>query len=58
MKDIKIKIINPLIGDSIPLPEYETVGSAGLDLRACLEDKLILRAQASQLIPIGFAMYL
>ena len=58
MKDIKIKIINPLIGDSIPLPEYETVGSAGLDLRACLEDKLILKAQASQLIPIGFAMYL
>ncbi|MDA8604587.1 dUTP diphosphatase [Gammaproteobacteria bacterium] len=58
MKDIKIKIINPLMGDSIPLPEYETDGSAGLDLRACLEEKLILEAGMSQLIPIGFAMYL
>ena len=58
MKDIKIKIINPLMGDPIPLPEYETDGSAGLDLRACLEEKSILEAGMSQLIPIGFAMYL
>ncbi|MDA1083286.1 MAG: dUTP diphosphatase [Proteobacteria bacterium] len=58
MKDIKIKIINPLMGNSIPLPEYETDGSAGLDLRACLEEKSILEAGMSQLIPIGFAMYL
>ena len=58
MKDIKIKIINPLMGDTIPLPEYETDGSAGLDLRACLEEKSILEAGMSQLIPIGFAMYL
>ncbi|MDA9561652.1 dUTP diphosphatase [Gammaproteobacteria bacterium] len=58
MKDIKIKIINPLMGDSIPLPEYETDGSAGLDLRACLGEKSILEAGMSQLIPIGFAMYL
>ncbi|MDA9033546.1 dUTP diphosphatase [Gammaproteobacteria bacterium] len=58
MKDIKIKIINPLMSDSIPLPEYETDGSAGLDLRACLEEKSILEAGMSQLIPIGFAMYL
>ena len=33
------------MGDSIPLPEYETQGSAGLDLRACLEGKLILKAK-------------
>ncbi len=58
MKDIKIKIINPLIGNSIPLPEYETSGSAGLDLRACINEKMILKAGLSQLIPIGFAMYL
>ena len=44
--------------DTIPLPEYETDGSAGLDLRACLEEKSILEAGMSQLIPIGFAMYL
>tara|TARA_B100000768_G_scaffold97661_1_gene91091 strand:- start:165 stop:620 length:456 start_codon:yes stop_codon:yes gene_type:complete len=58
VKDIKIKIINPLIGNSIPLPEYETSGSAGLDLRACINEKMILKAGLSQLIPIGFAMYL
>ena len=46
------------MGDSIPLPEYETDGSAGIDLRACLEEKSILEAGMSQLIPIGFAMYL
>ena len=58
MKDIKIKIINPLMGSSIPLPEYETSGSAGLDLRACIANKITLKAGVSQLIPIGFAMYL
>ena len=46
------------MGDSIPLPVYETDGSAGIDLRACLEEKSILEAGMSQLIPIGFAMYL
>ena len=58
MKNIKIKIINPLMGSSIPLPEYETDGSAGLDLRACLDIKLNLEAGMSKLIPIGFAMHL
>ena len=58
MKDVKIKIINPLMGKSIPLPEYKTKGSAGLDLRACLDEKITLKADSSHLIPIGFAMYL
>jgi|TARA_B100001059_G_scaffold113666_1_gene113833 dUTP pyrophosphatase len=58
LKNIKIKIINPLMGSKIPLPEYETDGSAGLDLRACLDRKLELQAGKSELIPIGFAMYL
>ena len=52
LKNIKIKIINPLMGSSIPLPEYETDGSAGLDLRACLDIKLNLEAGMSKLIPI------
>lgn len=46
------------MGSTIPLPEYETKGSAGLDLRACLDNQLILQAGVSKLIPIGFAMYL
>tara|TARA_Y100000768_G_C23835711_1_gene613616 strand:+ start:400 stop:855 length:456 start_codon:yes stop_codon:yes gene_type:complete len=58
LKNIKVKIINPLMGDKIPLPEYETIGSAGLDLRACIETKLNLESGKTLMIPIGFAMYL
>ena len=58
MIDIKLKIISPLIGQKIPLPQYETKGSAGLDLRACIEDKLILNPGKTELIPMGFAMHL
>jgi len=58
LKNIKVKIINPLMGDTIPLPEYETAGSAGLDLRACLETKLNLKSGQTSMIPIGFAMHL
>ena len=58
MINIKLKIINPLVGDKIPLPKYETKGSAGLDLRACLEEKLILKPGKTELIPMGFAMHL
>ncbi len=46
------------MGDTIPLPEYETSGSAGLDLRACLETKLNLKSGQTSMIPIGFAMHL
>ena len=58
MKDIEIKIINPLMGDSIPIPKYETKGSAGIDLRACIEEKVLLAAGTTSMVPIGFAMYL
>ena len=58
MISVKIKIISPLIGKEIPLPKYETAGSAGLDLRACIENKLTLEPGKTEMIPIGFAMYL
>tara|TARA_B100000212_G_scaffold61748_1_gene42004 strand:- start:1022 stop:1477 length:456 start_codon:yes stop_codon:yes gene_type:complete len=58
LKNIKIKILNPMINDSIPLPQYETNGSAGMDLRACIEKELILKSNCTEMIPIGFAMYL
>ena len=51
MIDLKVKILNPLIGDSIPLPEYSTEGSAGLDLRACVEESFTLKPQECKLIP-------
>tara|TARA_B100001057_G_scaffold428792_1_gene454507 strand:- start:252 stop:707 length:456 start_codon:yes stop_codon:yes gene_type:complete len=58
LKNIKIKILNPMINESIPLPQYETNGSAGMDLRACIEKELILKSSCTKMIPIGFAMYL
>ena len=58
MIDLKVKILNPLIGSSIPLPEYSTEGSAGLDLRACLEEDLLLKPQECQLIPLGFSIFI
>tara|TARA_B100000902_G_scaffold114412_1_gene115459 strand:- start:250 stop:705 length:456 start_codon:yes stop_codon:yes gene_type:complete len=58
LRNIKIKILNPMINDSIPLPQYETNGSAGMDLRACIEKELILKSNCTEMIPIGFAMHL
>ena len=58
MKKIKLKILNPLIGNKIPVPKYETKGSAGLDLRACIKEKLILKPGKTVMIPMGFAMHL
>ena len=58
MKQVKLKILNPLIGNEIPIPKYETKGSAGLDLRACIKEKLILKPGKTEMIPMGFAMHL
>ena len=51
MKSIDYTIVDPRIGDSIELPEYQSDGSAGLDLRACLPDTLLLEPDATELIP-------
>ena len=53
---IAVKIIDPRMAD--PLPAYATPGSAGLDLRACLQEPLTLQANAWQLVPTGIAIYL
>lgn len=58
MYNLQVKILNPLVGTSIPLPEYATSGSAGLDLRACLEDDLNLAPGAVELVPTGLAIYI
>ena len=58
MRSIELKILDPRVGESIPLPHYATEGSAGLDLRACLEHSLTLAAGATELIPTGFAMHM
>ena len=58
MTVLKVKILSPLIGASIPLPAYTTAGSAGMDLRACMTEPLCLRPGATELIPTGLAIYL
>lgn len=57
LHSVQIKIVDPRLGDSIPLPTYATEGSAGLDLRACLERPLTLEPGQTELIPTGLAMY-
>jgi dUTP pyrophosphatase len=55
---LKVKVLDPRIGDSIPLPAYATDGSAGLDLRACLEEPLLLEPGQAHLVPTGLAIHL
>lgn len=55
---LKIKILNPKIGSILPLPAYATSGSAGMDLRACLEQPLVLNPGDVQLIPTGLAIHI
>ena len=56
MMDIDVKIIDPRMADQ--LPAYATPGSAGLDLRACLDGPLTLLPNAWQLVPTGIAIFL
>lgn len=55
---LQLKILNEKIGKQIPLPEYATNGSAGVDLRACLDDAVELKPGQTELIPTGLAMYI
>ncbi len=57
-KKIQLKILDPRLGNELPLPEYATPGSAGLDLRACLDEPLELRPGATHLIPTGLAIHI
>jgi deoxyuridine 5'-triphosphate nucleotidohydrolase len=54
---LKVRILDPRVGREFPLPAYATPGSAGLDLRACLDADLVLDAGKAELIPTGLAIY-
>jgi dUTP pyrophosphatase len=56
MTPVDVRILDPRMHDR--LPAYATAGSAGLDLRACLEAPLVLRPGESQLVPTGLAIHL
>ncbi len=58
MKKIQLKILDPRIGNEIPLPEHATSGSAGMDLRACIDNSIILKPGDTELIPTGMAIHI
>jgi dUTP pyrophosphatase len=58
LKAVQLKIIDPRLGQDIPLPDHATDGSAGMDLRACVESKTMLQPGETLLIPTGFAMHI
>jgi deoxyuridine 5'-triphosphate nucleotidohydrolase len=55
---IKLKILDPRLGRDYSLPEYATRGSAGLDLRACIEQPLELAPGEAELLPTGLAIHI
>ncbi len=57
-RTLQVRILDPRLGTEFPLPAYATEGSAGLDLRACLEAPLVLAAARAELIPTGLAIHL
>ena len=58
MKPVQIKILDPRLGTEFPLPDYATEGSAGVDLRACVDAPLTLAPGETRLVPTGFAMHM
>lgn len=55
---IQIKILDPRVGESFALPTYATSGSAGLDLRVCIDEPLQIAPQETVLLPTGLAIYI
>ena len=56
-RPLKLRVLDPRIGREFPLPAYATGGSAGLDLRACVEAPLVLAPGQAQLIPTGLSIW-
>ena len=54
---IKLRILDPRIGKEFPLPQHATAGSAGMDLRACIDAPLVLKPGGAELIPTGIAIF-
>ena len=55
---VEYKILDPRLGNEIEMPHYATQGSAGLDLRACIDEPLTIAPGETQLIPTGLAIHL
>jgi dUTP pyrophosphatase len=55
---VKLRILDPRIGREFPLPHRATAGSAGMDLRACIDAPLLLASGGAELIPTGISIYI
>ncbi|MBY3788280.1 dUTP diphosphatase [Photobacterium carnosum] len=58
MNTIDLKILDPRVGTEFPLPAYATTGSAGLDLRACLDQALTVAPGETHLVSTGLAIHI
>ena len=58
MRTVKTVILDPRLGTEFPLPHHATPGSAGIDLRACLDQPLTLAPGQTQLLPTGMAIHI
>ena len=57
MRSIDLKILDPRVGDTIALPHYATDGSAGLDMRAVIDEALTVEPGDTVLVPTGLAIH-
>lgn len=58
MQAIQVKILDKRLGKEFPMPDYATAGSAGLDLRACVNERLTIQPGETHLIATGMAIYI
>ena len=58
MRSVQIKLIDGRLGRDFPLPESATPGSAGMDIRACVQAPVVIGPGASELVPTGFALHI
>ena len=57
-RPLKVRLLDPRLGKEFPLPAYATGGSAGLDLRACLDAPLELAPGRAELLPTGLSIWI
>ncbi len=58
MHEIELKILDDRLGNAFPLPDYATPGSAGMDLRAMLQEPIDIAPGQTELIPTGIAIHI
>jgi dUTP pyrophosphatase len=58
VREIQLRVLDPRAGRELPLPAHATAGSAGLDLRACIDAALELAPGSTTLIPTGIAIHI